>query len=77
MMTVKIPYKDYSTAQIIGMVGNDDSHHISIPDYPNKRLLDIFMRCTERDPASRPSFKEIVKEVEEVEKNLESQPIEE
>jgi serine/threonine protein kinase len=63
MMTGKIPYKDYSTAQIIGMVGNDDTHHISIPEYPNKTLLAIFMRCTERDPANRPSFKEIVKEV--------------
>ena len=72
MMTGKIPYKDYSTAQIIGMVGNDDSHHISIPDYRNKCLLDIFMRCTERDPSSRPSFKEILKEVQEVEKNLET-----
>ena len=28
MMTGKIPYKDYSTAQIIGMVGNDENHHI-------------------------------------------------
>jgi len=39
MMTGKIPYKDYSTAQIIGMVGNDENHHISIPDYPNKILV--------------------------------------
>lgn len=71
MMTGKIPYKDYSTAQIIGMVGNDDNHRISIPEYPNKRLLNIFIRCTERDPAGRPSFKEIVKDVEEIEKSLE------
>lgn len=34
------------------------------------------MRCTERDPASRPSFKEIVKEVEEVEKDQEPTAIE-
>jgi serine/threonine protein kinase len=46
MMTGKIPYKDYSTAQIIGMVGNDEKHHISIPNYPNQKLLEIFMRCT-------------------------------
>lgn len=39
MMTCRIPYKDYSTAQIIGMVGNDDNHHISIPDYKNAKLL--------------------------------------
>lgn len=71
MLTGRIPYKDYSTAQIIGMVGNDENHHISIPHHPNKRLLDIFMRCTERDPALRPSFKEVVREVEEVEKELE------
>ena len=66
MMTCRIPYKDYSTAQIIGMVGNDDTHHISIPDYKNAKLLEIFMRCTEREPSKRPSFKEIVKEIEEL-----------
>ena len=67
MMTGKIPYKDYSTAQIIGLVGKQENHHIEIPGYPNKELLDIFMRCTERDPAKRPTFKQIVRDLEKVE----------
>jgi hypothetical protein len=66
MMTGNIPYKDYSTAQIIGMVGNDENHHISIPQYPNESLLYIFNKCTERDPLKRPSFKEIVEIIEKV-----------
>ena len=59
-MTSKIPYKDYSTAHIIGMVGNDEKHHIGVPNYPNKAIIELFMKCTQRDPALRPSFKEIV-----------------
>jgi hypothetical protein len=63
MLTGKIPYKDYSTAQIIGLVGNDENHHISIPDCGNEVLLKVFMMCTERDPKKRPSFKDIVNEI--------------
>ena len=68
MMTGKIPYKDYSTAQIIGMVGNDEKHHIGTPNYPNKAIIKLFLLCTKRDPAERPAFKVIVKEIEEIEK---------
>lgn len=57
MMTGRIPYKEYSTAQIIGMVGNDENHHIGIPDYPNKAIINLFMRCTKRNPSERPTFK--------------------
>jgi serine/threonine protein kinase len=71
MMTGKIPYKDFSTAQIIGMVGNDENHHIEVPDYPNKVLLDIFLSCTERDPNKRPSFKQIVRDIEALEEQME------
>ena len=42
MMTSHIPYKDYSTAQIIGMVGNDEKHHIGIPNYSNKNIVKLF-----------------------------------
>ena len=35
MMTGRIPYKDFSTAQIIGMVGNNEGHHIGTPNYEN------------------------------------------
>ena len=64
MMTGRIPYKDYSTAQIIGMVGNNDKHHIGTPDYPDPVIIDIFLRTTQRDPSLRPSFKVIVNEIE-------------
>lgn len=64
MMTGRIPYKDFSTAQIIGMVGNDEKHHIGIPDYSNKAIIKLFMECTQRDPSLRPAFKFIVKEIE-------------
>ena len=57
MMTGRIPYKEYSTAQIIGMVGNDENHHIGIPDYPNKAIINLFMRCTKRNPSERPTVK--------------------
>jgi serine/threonine protein kinase len=67
MMTGRIPYKDFSTAQIIGMVGNDEKHHIGVPDYPNKAIIDIFLRCTSRNPEQRPSFKVIVREIEAIE----------
>ena len=50
MMTSQIPYKDYSTAQIIGMVGNDEKHHIGIPNYSNKKIVRLFESCTLRDP---------------------------
>lgn len=61
MMTGRIPYKDYSTAQIIGMVGNNEHHHIGTPAYPIKGIVDIFLKCTLRDPLLRPTFKVIVK----------------
>ena len=61
MMTGRIPYKDYSTAQIIGMVGNDEKHHIRIPNYQNKAILKLFLSCTKRDPLERPTFKVIVR----------------
>ena len=60
MITGKIPYKDLSTAQIIGLVGNNPNHHISIPKYSNEYILKIFLICTERDPQKRPTFKFIV-----------------
>lgn len=59
-MTARIPYKDFSTAQIIGMVGNDEKHHIGIPDYQNKAIIGLFMKCTQRDTTLRPNFKDIV-----------------
>lgn len=46
MITGKIPYKDLSTAQIIGLVGNNPNHHISIPKYSNEYILKIFLICT-------------------------------
>jgi len=61
MMTGRIPYKDYSTAQIIGMVGNNEHHHIGTPNYAIKGIVDIFLKCTQRDPLLRPTFKVIVK----------------
>jgi len=70
MMTGRIPYKGYSTAQIIGMVGNNENHHIGIPNYPIKEIIDIFLRCTQRDPSLRPTFKVIVNEIEEIEKKF-------
>ncbi len=63
MLTCQIPYKDLSTSQIIDLVGNNDDHHISIPNYPNQLFLKIFLCCTERDPKKRPSFKSIVEEL--------------
>lgn len=64
MITGKIPYKDLSTAQIIGLVGNNPNHHISIPKYGNEHILRIFLACTERDPQKRPTFKAVVAELE-------------
>ncbi len=64
MITGKIPYKDLSTAQIIGLVGNNPNHHISIPKYANEHVLKIFLICTEREPQKRPTFKFIVSELE-------------
>lgn len=72
MMTGRIPYKEYSTAQIIGMVGNNENHHIGTPQYENQAVIDIFEKCTQRDPLLRPTFKVIVKEIEEIEKHLEN-----
>lgn len=60
MLTGQIPYKDLSTAQIIGLVGNNETHRISMPKSSNKLFLEIFMMCTERDPKKRPTFKVIV-----------------
>jgi len=64
MITGKIPYKDLSTAQIIGLVGNNPNHHISIPKHGNEYVLKIFLICTERDPHKRPTFKFVVSELE-------------
>ena len=65
MLTGQIPYKDKSTADIIDLVGNDETHHIPIPNYPNPLFLKIFFMCTERDMKKRPSFKYIVEMLEE------------
>jgi sterile alpha motif and leucine zipper-containing kinase AZK len=75
MMTGRIPYKDLSTAQIIGMVGNNEAHHIGTPDYENKEIIEIFVKCTERDPSLRPTFKDIVKDIELIEKHIENRSV--
>ena len=62
MMTGRIPYKDYSTAQIIGIVG-DEKHHIGNPSYPNVAIVKLFYWCTLREPEKRPTFKVIVREL--------------
>ena len=72
MLTCQIPYKELSTSEIINLVGNDQNHHIAIPNYPNELFLKIFLCCTERDPKKRPTFKSIVDLLEKEEKNYES-----
>lgn len=46
MLTGQIPYKNKTTADIINLVGNDETHHIPIPNYPNTLFLQIFLICT-------------------------------
>lgn len=67
MLTGQIPYKDLSTAEIVKLVGNDETHHIPIPKYLNKLFLGIFIACTHRDMSARPTFKQIVEELEKAE----------
>ena len=64
MLTRQIPYKNLTTAEIVKLVGNDKTHHIPIPNYPNKLFLEIFIACTERDVRKRPTFKIIVEVLE-------------
>lgn len=75
MLTCQIPYKNLTTGEIIALVGNDDTHHISIPKYPNKLFLNIFLLCTERDPQKRPTFKMVVEMLEKEENQYNSSDI--
>jgi hypothetical protein len=75
MLTGQIPYKDLSTAEIIEIVGNDENHHIPIPNYPNDLFLKIFICCTERDPKLRPTFKNVVELLEKEEKKFDSDDV--
>lgn len=72
MLTRQIPYKDLTTAEIVKLVGNDDSHHIPIFKHPNKLFLELFLICTERDMKKRPTFKQIVEKLEKEEHNYTS-----
>ena len=63
ILTGDIPYKNLSTAQIIGLVGNDDTHRIKINKPVNKLFLDVFLKCTDRNPKNRPTFKTIVEDL--------------
>lgn len=72
MLTGQIPYKDKTTADIINVVGNDETYHIPIPNYPNSLFLKIFFICTERDMKKRPTFKYIVELLEEEEYKYDS-----
>ena len=71
MLTCQIPYKNLTTSEIIEIV-SDENHHISVPNYPNKLFLNIFLTCTNRTPKKRPTFKSIVAMLEKEESKYNS-----
>jgi hypothetical protein len=64
LLTSEIPYKKYSPAQIIGLVGRDDNHQISLPKTDNQPMIGLFLMCTKRNPKERPSFASVVEYLE-------------
>jgi Protein tyrosine kinase. len=67
----KIPYFGLKVNQIIGSVGYGDKQ-VEIPDKGNEIILNLMRRCLNKDKTKRPSFKEIVKILENSERQRKS-----
>ncbi|EGR32266.1 protein kinase family protein, putative [Ichthyophthirius multifiliis] len=65
MLTRNIPYKGMSHQQIYGTVGYDELYEVPIPKIGIPRYLKLMKKCLNRLPESRPSFKDIVEEIQE------------
>lgn len=66
LLTEKIPYEGLTEVQITGLVGYDDNHTLPVPhEDSDPFIMSLMQKCLHRNPALRPTFIQIQKELDE------------